>query len=301
MQRVALAVVCVALACRGRRVRSAEGQVLAEVDQWAARQFQRGACDPATALGALLLATSPGASYASAGPGVRLAANSPCRAMPRSVVLDGQRRLSQRASALRMGDDARSEAEVLERYLQLAVVLPEQASLPDEQVQLLVSKAEEQAAPVKFDEERISGDWRLVWQQNTKSATNSQKAAASLPQYSNFITDEKGKKVFRNIVQLSKKRLSVVADVEYDAPSPENESPGNRLLSTIGDSSFQAKLGQRFGWKPLRIPLPIKGKGWLDVTYLSDNMRITRGNRGSVFVHLRPELLTREAAEALPK
>jgi len=221
--------------------------------------------------------------------------------MPRSVVLDGQRRLSQRASALRMGDDARSEAEVLERYLQLAVVLPEQASLPDEQVQLLVSKAEEQAAPVKFDEERISGDWRLVWQQNTKSATNSQKAAASLPQYSNFITDEKGKKVFRNIVQLSKKRLSVVADVEYDAPSPENESPGNRLLSTIGDSSFQAKLGQRFGWKPLRIPLPIKGKGWLDVTYLSDNMRITRGNRGSVFVHLRPELLTREAAEALPK
>jgi hypothetical protein len=32
------------------------------------------------------------------------------------------------------------------------------------------------------------------------------------------------------------------------------------------------------------------------VTHLSDAMRVTRGNRGGVFVHLRPELLTREAA-----
>ena len=33
------------------------------------------------------------------------------------------------------------------------------------------------------------------------------------------------------------------------------------------------------------------------MTHLSDHMRITRGNRGGLFVHLRPKLLTREAAE----
>ena len=36
---------------------------------------------------------------------------------------------------------------------------------------------------------------------------------------------------------------------------------------------------------------------YLQVTHLSDEMRITRGNRGGVFVHLRPAILTREAAK----
>ena len=44
------------------------------------------------------------------------------------------------------------------------------------------------------------------------------------------------------------------------------------------------------------VPLPLRGEGWLEVVYLSDGMRITRGNRGGVFVHLRPELLTERAA-----
>ena len=44
------------------------------------------------------------------------------------------------------------------------------------------------------------------------------------------------------------------------------------------------------------MPLPLRGEGWLDVTYLSGAMRITRGNRGGVFVHLRPRLLTKQAA-----
>ena len=60
---------------------------------------------------------------------------------------------------------------------------------------------------------------------------------------------------------------------------------------------LSAGLARRFGWKPLRVPLPLKGEGWLDVTFLSPEMRVTRGNRGGLFVHLRPSLLTREAAE----
>ena len=55
-------------------------------------------------------------------------------------------------------------------------------------------------------------------------------------------------------------------------------------------------MARRWGWRPLRLPLPLKGEGWLDVVFLSDVMRITRGNRGGIFVHLRPQLLTRSAA-----
>lgn len=302
MLGLTLEVACIVLACCSRRVPRADEQAPAEWDQSAAQAFRRVPCEPSKALRAILLAGTPVASYASTGPGVQFATfTSRSSTALRSVVLEGQRRPGQRVQVLRMDGDSRSKAEILERYLQTRAVVPETAPLPDDEIELLVLAAEKQAAPVKFDEERISGDWQLVWQKNTKSAKNSQKAAASLPQYSNFITDEKGKKVFRNIVQVTKNRVSVIADVEYEAPSPENKNPENRLISTIGSSTLQTKLGRRFGWNPLRVPLPIKGTGWLDITYLSNNMRISRGNLGSVFVHLRPNLLTKEAAMALTK
>jgi len=40
---------------------------------------------------------------------------------------------------------------------------------------------------------------------------------------------------------------------------------------------------------PFRIPLPVKtdGDGFVDWLYLDENIRITRGNKGSVFVHVR--------------
>jgi len=179
----------------------------------------------------------------------------------------------------------------LQRYLQLKTLLPGAASLPDDLVESLISKVEETTGPAKFDEGRIWGDWQLVWQRNTKQAPSSQKALAPLPQFSNFMTDDKGTHVFRNIVQMTKRRMKLVADVEYTAPDPQGTTPQNRLGSIISAAYLEVTLGERFGWKPFRLPLPLRGKGWLDILYLSDDMRITRGNRGGVFVHIRPSLL----------
>ena len=123
------------------------------------------------------------------------------------------------------------------------------------------------------------------------------RAPQPLPQFSNFLTDERGVNVFRNVVQMTKRRVRVVADVAYTPPIAGSDQPPSRLTSSISAAGVEVRLGQRFGWSPFRVPLPLKGEGWLDVTYLSDEMRITRGNRGGVFVHLRPRLLTRQAAE----
>lgn len=189
---------------------------------------------------------------------------------------------------------ATSLSELLQEYLQLRTVLAE-TPLPNDVVQAFINKVEEEEGP--FDDNTIQGDWQLVWQRNAKEATNSQKALAPLPQYSNFISDESGQKVFRNVVHLTKRRMRVVADVAYTAPAADSETPG-RLDSTITAAGIELQLGKRFGWGPLRLPLPLDGKGWLEVTYLSDSMRITRGNRGGIFVHIRPTLLTREAVDA---
>ena len=281
----------------------------------------------------------------------------------------------------------------LRRYLQLRTVLSGEP-LPDAAVESLIRRVEEVSEP-GFDEEQIWGEWQLCWQFNAAAATRSQKALAPLPQFSNFMTDERGAKVFRNIVQLTARRVRVVADVAYTPPPQDSERPG-RLASSISGASIQLALGRRWGWKPLRLPLPLRGEGWLEVrlgirssasaasafasasasssaasasssaasasasaltlpcltphqvTHLSDQMRITRGNRGGayrrfpkpraglasvapplaliapaanphprphlhphlsrlpsplalaltagVFVHLRPQMLTREAA-----
>jgi PAP_fibrillin len=51
-------------------------------------------------------------------------------------------------------------------------------------------------------------------------------------------------------------------------------------------------------WK-LFLPLPFKGrKGWLDMLYLDDDLRVSKGNRGGVFVHVRPSSLLSKKADA---
>ena len=141
-----------------------------------------------------------------------------------------------------------------------------------------------------FDEQAILGPWRLKYQLDGKKAQRSQKLLApdktGFPADSDFITDDKGRKVFRNVARLSKKRVAVIADVAYEV----SEGIPNRLLSDIVAASMQIQVGKRFGLPLLRIPLPLKGLGWLDVTYLDDKLRVTRGNRGGLFVHVRPEL-----------
>ena len=44
---------------------------------------------------------------------------------------------------------------------------------------------------------------------------------------------------------------------------------------------------KRFGVGPLRIPAPAKARGELDTTYLDDTLRISRGDKGNLFVLFR--------------
>ena len=194
--------------------------------------------------------------------------------------------------------------QLLQRYLQLRHILSGEP-LEDAYVLSLIRQIAA-ATPPSFDEGTIWGDWQLVYQKDAKDSTKSQKALNGLPAYANFMMAEYGQsglyngyttKIFRNLVYVSKERFQVIADVAYTPPAADSPTP-NRIGSVICKAGVQMKLGRRFGWKPLWLPLPLKGTGWLDVVYLDEEMRITKGNRGGVFVHIRPNLLTREAAEA---
>jgi hypothetical protein len=60
------------------------------------------------------------------------------------------------------------------------------------------------------------------------------------------------------------------------------------------------------GTKPARVPYPVpfkllgdEAKGWLDTTYLGEDVRISRGNKGTTFVLVR-ERSEEEGGVALP-
>mgnify|MGYP001807607462 CR=1 FL=1 len=40
---------------------------------------------------------------------------------------------------------------------------------------------------------------------------------------------------------------------------------------------------------PLKVPLGIKGTGYVDWLYLDETLRVTRGSKGSLFVHVRDD------------
>jgi len=191
--------------------------------------------------------------------------------------------------------------DLLKRYLQLNTLLTTATPLPNAAVERLILKVERAAGSLVFDEQRVAGTWRQVFTRTAKKGRVSQKALSTgkkKSSWQNFIRDDDNKTIFRNIIEVQKPRAQIIFDVDYEVPTADSEQAHpNRLKSTIATARLEIKLGRRFGLKPLRIPLPLKGDGWLEFTYLDDDMRITRGNRGGLFVHMRPEMLTSDAAE----
>lgn len=58
----------------------------------------------------------------------------------------------------------------------------------------------------------------------------------------------------------------------------------NKYLQILSSASFKY-------WKLPKLPLPFRAKGYLDFVYLDEDLRITRGNRGGLFVHVREGVL----------
>jgi hypothetical protein len=124
-----------------------------------------------------------------------------------------------------------------------------------------------------FDPAVVDGSWQLVFTRNSNDAPKVQAAFSFNKGYQNFDTKEC---TFRNIAELYGKRVQLIADVSY-RPDPEIPS---RLISDI------VYAGLHLG--PLKIPLPLRATGWLEFVYLDSELRVTRGNRGGLFVHIRP-------------
>ena len=151
-----------------------------------------------------------------------------------------------------------------------------------------------QARGKGFDADLIDGTWLAVLSRQGKKSPKVQKLVSSKSKvkkaYANFNVAEQ---IFENESYTPHGRGTLQATVEYN---PTNEAyeigaDGSIVLRRISCDITNASFKY---WKLPKLPLPLKKKGgYLDVLYLDDDMRITRGNRGGLFVHFRPDFLNK--------
>ena len=167
----------------------------------------------------------------------------------------------------------------------------------------------------------IYGRWRLVQTTNADSASPIQRKAVDTTKFAIFqdiLVNDEGQLVVSQVVKFSVKNELCVDALASTAAYPlpeltERKSTGKVLglnilgVSLVGndalpdpntpDSRIDFVFDEgNFDLDGIKIPYPVPFrlplfrdwvKGWIDITYLSDRVRISRGNKGTTFVLLK--------------
>lgn len=193
----------------------------------------------------------------------------------------------------------------------------------DDRVQKLVAELE--ASP-SISQPAISpsiyGRWRLVHTDNANTASPIQRKAvssSSLPIYQDIVVNDAGTLVVSQVVKFNENSELKVDALASTAAYPleeltERKGDGRVLgfnilgVSVVGEEALEDdsrpdsridfvfdegkfEFGSDFSIPypvPFRLPILRDAvKGWIDITYLSEKMRISRGNKGTTFILLK--------------
>lgn len=152
-------------------------------------------------------------------------------------------------------------------------------SKTNEEVQELIQQLQSQNPERRpAASSKTQGKWRLLWSMQAGNANYLQKALAGKARNYQIIEEDAGKVRVENVVQLGP-LLAIKAGGTCSAQG------ASRTLVRLDD--IRAELG------PLRIPLPRGNSSsdgepaYVDWLYLDDDLRVTRGSKGSMFVHTK--------------
>ncbi|KAL3906363.1 MAG: hypothetical protein SGILL_009300, partial [Bacillariaceae sp.] len=188
-----------------------------------------------------------------------------------------------------------------------------------EKIDYLVGQLEQTssiAQPAISDQ--VYGRWRLVHTNNANTASPIQRKAVSsskFPIYQDIVFNENNQLVVSQVVQFSDS-----AELKVDALASTSKYPLAELTERKGDGTILginllgvSKIGEEaqedpnrpdsritfvfdegnfdFGGTKIPYPVPFRlpilrdaVKGYIDITYLSPTMRISRGNKGTTFI-----------------
>eukprot|EP00184_Porphyridium_aerugineum_P003083 CAMPEP_0184707812 /NCGR_PEP_ID=MMETSP0313-20130426/37459_1 /TAXON_ID=2792 /ORGANISM="Porphyridium aerugineum, Strain SAG 1380-2" /LENGTH=252 /DNA_ID=CAMNT_0027169393 /DNA_START=34 /DNA_END=792 /DNA_ORIENTATION=+ len=163
-------------------------------------------------------------------------------------------------------------------------ISPEDAIKVNQLVESIEKKVISERGQVNWVQNPVlEGHWRVLFTSRPNSASPIQRfVVGSKVQnvFQELVLNDVQKNTFRNTVKLPGDGILVV-----EAAIEATDAEKNRLQVRFVNAFFYFKnFNLRF---PYPVPFRLLGKkaqGWLDTTYCDQDLRISRGNRGSLFV-----------------
>lgn len=150
-----------------------------------------------------------------------------------------------------------------------------------------------QAMGKGFDSDIVDGEWTTLLQRQGNKSPKIQKMVGKAEKIGTSTADFNVKALeFYGKVKLLKYGL-LSSTVSYRPTADNFETAGSDNKSIILRRIACDIIGAswKFGRLP-RLPIPLRSKGgYLDFVYLDGDIRVTRGNRGGLFVHGRPSFV----------
>ena len=176
---------------------------------------------------------------------------------------------------------------------------------------------------------QIKGRWKLLFTNNASTASPIQRKAVDASKYNIYqdILLKNDGLIVSQVVKFSKDFVLTVDALASTAEYPLEEltvrqGKGTLGLTILGESIVgeeamedPTKPNRRidfvfdegnFDFKGVKVPYPVPFrlpllrdavKGWIDVTYLSDRVRISKGNKGTTFVLVKEDEEEEEGSE----
>jgi len=217
------------------------------------------------------------------------------------------------------GAPAAKGAKALEDELIAEIASGEDRLANSDKVSSLVEQLEQsKSIPRPAIAPQVMGRWRLLQTTNTDTSSPIQRKAvdtSKFPIYQDIILNDNGQLVVSQIVKFSDSAELCVDALASTSQYPlleltERKTTGKILglnilgVSLVGeeaepdpdrpDSRIDFVFDEgNFDFNGVKIPYPVPFrlpilrdtvKGWIDITYLSDTLRISRGNKGTTFI-----------------
>lgn len=209
-----------------------------------------------------------------------------------------------------------------DELLDVIARLGENRLVNDVRISELVSTLEKSPSiPKPAIAPQVYGRWKLIHTNNANTASPIQRKAvdsSSFDIYQDIVLNDKGQLVVSQVVKFSDNaelKVDALASTSvYPLPElTERQGDGKILginllgVSLVGDEAKEDESRPdsrikfvfdegNFELGSFKIPYPVPFrfpllrdavKGWIDITYMSERMRISRGNKGTTFILLK--------------
>lgn len=236
-----------------------------------------------------------------------------------SVAAAGTRPLAFQNFMPTFGAPATKNIRALEDELIAEIASGKDRLANSDKVSALVAQLEEsKSIPRPAVAPEVMGRWRLLQTTNTNTSSPIQRKAvdtSDFPIYQDIALNDESQLVVSQVVKFSDTAElcvdALASTSQYPLPElTERQGTGKILgknilgVSLVGeeaepdpdrpDSRIDFVFDEgNFDFNGVRIPYPVPFrlpilrdavKGWIDITYLSDRLRISRGNKGTTFI-----------------